>query len=159
MNIIAKCLAVAGITLLASCSITPYPEQVKVDDRSEYLYLRGNFTWWDIEQHAKVERVEGQVYKAKVELIADGQPYEFKFADENWSLGANCGYYNKADQQVVIGKKSSANCNAKFEPFKFTPSVTADYNFYIDFSELELPKVWIEQAPEENLIQQLVPNF
>ncbi|WP_143871079.1 hypothetical protein [Catenovulum sediminis] len=144
--------------LTSGCSVTPYPAQTEVQNREDFLYLRGNFTWWDIEEHAKVKQVEGQLYKATVELIADGQPYEFKFADENWSLGANCGYYEKADQLVTLDAKVSANCNAKFEPFRFIPQVTGDYDFFIDFTDESEPKVWIKPA-EADLIERLVPSF
>ncbi|WP_017443876.1 hypothetical protein [Gayadomonas joobiniege] len=153
------CCLFAAI-VAAGCSMTPQVnnDSSTSDDRENYLYLRGNFTWWDIEEHAKVKHVEGNTYKSTVELIADGQPYEFKFADENWSLGANCGYLEKAEQVVTIGSKSTANCKAKFEPFIFVPKKTGEYDFFIDFDNPETPEIWIEPA-EPGLFDSLVPTL
>ena len=145
--------------LFSGCSMTPVQQTSQDVNRADFLYLRGNFTWWDTEEHAKVERIQGQVYKSTVELIADGQPYEFKFADANWSLGANCGYYEESDQKVTTENKVSANCNAKFEPFKFVPAETGEYDFYIDFSNASLPQVWVRPTPKDSLLKKIVPGL
>ncbi|MCU4677069.1 hypothetical protein N7931_15655 [Catenovulum sp. 2E275] len=152
-------LLVLSSTLFAGCSMTPIEQTASLEtNRAEFLYLRGNFTWWDTEEHAKVERIEGQLYKSTVELIADGQPYEFKFADANWSLGANCGYFDESDQLVTIDNKVSANCSAKFEPFKFVPQETGDYDFFIDFSDEDEPQVWVRPTPKNALLD-MVSSF
>lgn len=150
---------VMSSVFLSACSITPYEKPSLETNRADFLYLRGNFTWWDTEEHAKVSQVEGQLYKATVELIADGQPYEFKFADENWSLGANCGYYDISEQKVTLDNRVTANCNAKFEPFQFVPKETGEYDFFIDFSDETQPQVWVRATPDDSLIQRLVPSF
>ncbi|KMT66320.1 hypothetical protein [Catenovulum maritimum] len=147
------------LNVLSACSVTPYKKDIKETDRSEFLYLRGSFTWWDVEAHAKVEKVSGQLYKARVELIADSKPYEFKFADENWSLGSNCGYYALSDKTADLSNTVNANCKAKFEPFEFTPPETGDYDFFIDFTNEKFPKVWVRAAQAESLLDQIVPDL
>ncbi|GEM_PF-234671 len=151
-------LLLCASILASGCSVTPIQNEALAVNRADFLYLRGNFTWWDTEEHAKVERVEGQLYKATVELIADGQPYEFKFADVNWSLGANCGYYQASDQLVTTNNMVTANCSAKFEPFKFVPEETGEYDFFIDFSDESEPQVWIRPTPKTSLLDN-IPGF
>ncbi|WAJ70462.1 hypothetical protein [Catenovulum adriaticum] len=159
MKLTQLILFVVGSLILSGCAVTPIQKNPLDTDRSDFLYLRGNFTWWDTEEHAKVERVEGQLYKATVDLIADGQPYEFKFADVNWSLGANCGYYEASDQLVTTDNSVTANCSAKFEPFKFVPEQTGEYDFFIDFADEDEPQVWVRPTPKNSLFNQLVPSF
>lgn len=145
--------------VIAGCSTVPNNQPQALQDRADFLYLRGSFTWWDIEEHAKVETVAEQVYRATVELVADGQPYQFKFADANWSLGANCGFYATKDEVLSLNDKVRSNCSAKFEPFSFTPKVTGYYDFYIDFTNEKAPKVWVTAAEPKSLIEKLVPSF
>ncbi|AWB66447.1 hypothetical protein C2869_08415 [Saccharobesus litoralis] len=150
---LATCLTTT--LLLAGCA--SQPTQVPEEDRSEYLYLRGSFTWFDAEDDYKVEKVAGQLYKTTVELVADGQAYEFKFADESWSRGRNCGYANKNQDEVVeIGNKVKANCGAKFEFFRFTPKESGKYDFFIDYGQSEQsPSIWIS-AYQPDLIDKVV---
>jgi len=114
-------------------------------DMSKTMFLRGVFTWWDAEEEFRIKRVDGDLYKASAELVADGQPYDFKFADAGWTSGKNCGYKSKEDETVEIGKKSKANCSSVFENFKFTPAEDGVYTFYIDFGG-EDPIVSVEKA-------------
>ncbi|WP_111979728.1 hypothetical protein [Algibacillus agarilyticus] len=145
-------VAALGLTGCAS-----QPNVAKEEDRSEYLYLRGSFTWFDAEESYKVQRETGQIYKTVVELVADGQAYEFKFADESWSKGKNCGYQDKAQDEVVtIGNKVTANCSAKFEFFRFTPANSGKYNFFVDFSTSDkAPQIWITEY-QPDLIDHIV---
>ena len=69
-------------------------------DYSDSLYLRGQFAWWDALPEYKVKTVEPGVYRTEVELKADGQPYEFKFGDANWSSGSNCGYLSEKEDDI-----------------------------------------------------------
>ena len=81
-----------------------------------------------------------------MELKADGQPYEFKFGDANWSSGTNCGYLSEADDKVVeLDTPVNANCSAVFENFRFTPPESAVYGFFFDTSG-EVPQVYIKKA-------------
>jgi hypothetical protein len=108
------------------------------------LYLRGVFSWWEADEKYKVIQLSNNVFATKIELIADGQPYDFKFADANWSPDLNCGYANVFnDQIVIVNEVVSANCERTDENFKFTPSETGLYEFSIDFSGFGSPKVLI----------------
>ncbi len=114
-------------------------------DYSDSLYLRGQFAWWDALPEYKVKQVENGLYRTEVELKADGQPYEFKFGDANWSSGTNCGYLSEEDKDVELNKPVKANCSAVFENFRFTPPETATYGFYFD-TRGETPEIYIEEA-------------
>ncbi len=114
-------------------------------DLSETMYLRGMFTWWDADDAYKLKRVGEDLYMAKAQLEADGQPYEFKFADASWTPGTNCGYLNPEEKDVELGKKLTANCSSKFENFSFIPQETATYEFYFDDSGKE-PFIYVQKA-------------
>lgn len=114
-------------------------------DLSEYMYVRGVFTWWDAEEDFKLKKAGDNLYYASGELMADGNPYDFKFADAGWSAGANCGFLGKEDEVLELGKRVKVNCNSVFENFKFTPTETGVYNFYIDTSK-EIPEAYVEKA-------------
>ncbi|GAB3026023.1 early set domain-containing protein [Bowmanella dokdonensis] len=128
---------------LLGCASQP---EIAAPQTPQELYLRGVFTWWEADENFKLQQVDDDLYKAEAELIADGQPYDFRFADSQWSSGANCGYLNKAQDEVVgLGKRVSATCHAVNNNFKFTPRETGVYEFFIDFSQPERPQVYIER--------------
>lgn len=115
-------------------------------DLSQVMFLRGQFAWWEALPEYQLETVELDLYRAKAELTADGQPYEFKFADMGWSPGTNCGYLiQEEDQTVVAGQKSKANCSSMFENFKFLPQDSGTYHFYFD-NRGETPLVFVEPS-------------
>ncbi|NTS76150.1 hypothetical protein HR060_04645 [Catenovulum sp. SM1970] len=141
--------------LVSACSTTP---QAPIEiDRSDELYLRGSFTWWDAEKDYLVKKVQDQVYRTTVDLVADGQPYEFRFADEAWSTGNNCGYLDKAsDETIALDTPVTGNCLANYESFLFTPDESGKYDFYIDFTLDEVkPKIWIKPH-QPGLLEQVV---
>lgn len=136
-----KTLALASVMAVsAGCATTGER------DYSESLYLRGQFAWWDALPEYKVKKVESGLYRTEVKLKADGQPYEFKFGDANWSSGTNCGYLSeKDDETVTLNNPVNANCSAVFENFRFTPPETGVYGFYFD-TRREIPQVYINKA-------------
>ena len=118
MNNKLKTLALASVMALSAGCATTGGER----DYSDSLYLRGQFAWWDALPDYKVKKVETGLYRTEVKLKADGQPYEFKFGDANWSSGTNCGYLSeKEDENVKLDQPVNANCSAVFENFRFTP--------------------------------------
>ena len=107
------------------------------------LYLRGVFSWWEADEKYKLKEVTDKVYATRIELIADGQPYDFKFADENWTPGMNCGYASQSNRMLLVGKSYRANCETTDENFIFTPTETGTFEFTIDFNGFGAPKVKI----------------
>lgn len=131
---------VSVLTITAGCATSGSR------DYSDSLYLRGQFAWWDALPEYKVNKVDSGLYRTEVELKADGQPYEFKFGDANWSTGTNCGYLSeKEDKVVTLDKPVNANCSAVFENFRFTPPENGVYGFYFD-TRGEVPQVYIKKA-------------
>jgi hypothetical protein len=134
-------LALVSVLAVTGCATTGGER-----DYSQSLYLRGQFAWWDALPEYKVKKVDTGVYRTEIELKADGQPYEFKFGDANWSNGANCGYLSeKDDKEVTLNTPVQANCSAVFENFRFTPPESAVYGFYFDVTG-ETPTVYIKKA-------------
>jgi hypothetical protein len=109
------------------------------------LYLRGVFSWWEADEKYKLVEKSHQVYSTTIELIADGQPYDFKFADLNWSPGMNCGYSSESDKVIIVGSSVRSNCESTNENFRFTPKLTGLFQFSINFSGLGEPKVNINR--------------
>lgn len=141
MNKTIKTLALASVIAVSGCATTGGER-----DYSNSLYLRGQFAWWDALPEYKVNKVDAGLYRTEVELKADGQPYEFKFGDANWSSGSNCGYLSEKDDKVVtLDKPVKANCSSVFENFRFTPPENGVYGFYFD-ARGEVPQVYIKKA-------------
>ncbi|WP_026959443.1 hypothetical protein [Aliagarivorans taiwanensis] len=113
------------------------------------VYLRGVFTWWDAEPQFKLQPVEGQenVWSATSPLdeplIADGQPYEWKFGDAAWQCGTNIGFL-AGEGDIALGERREANQCSAFDNFKFTPEEDGVYRFFLDWTG-EIPVVYIEK--------------
>jgi len=150
INTDAKCIGVFLLIFLSltGCKTTGFTSILGAETSPNWhsLYLRGVFTWWEADEKYKVEQISSTLYRANVELIADGQPYDFKFADKDWTPGTRCGFFNKASDEVLSeGKRAKANCDTPGDNFKFTPSTTGLYHFYFDVSE-ETPIIFIKKA-------------
>lgn len=127
---------------LSGCATNVIDSFVK-EQNYDGLYLRGVFSWWEADEKYKLVEIADQVYAASIELIADGQPYDFKFADANWTPGMNCGYANESDRVIVVGDPVNSDCETTDENFRFTPSETGTFQFRIDFAGYGAPKVTI----------------
>lgn len=136
-------VSVAILTsLLSSCATNVIDSFIK-EQNYDGLYLRGVFSWWEADEKYKLVERSDKIYSTSIELIADGQPYDFKFADSSWTPGMNCGYASETDKIIVVGSSVSANCETTDENFRFTPSETGTFKFTIDFSGFGAPKVSI----------------
>lgn len=138
--------AITTAVVLSGCSTTfELPLQTINYDG---LYLRGVFTWWEADENYRVQKVGDDLYMATARLIADGQPYDFKFADENWTPGLACGPANYDGESVSLslGKKEEAGCDNPKANFKFTPDETNVFEFYIDFSDPYEPEVYVKKS-------------
>ncbi len=134
--------------LLAGCSTT-FIEDLVPESEIDYqqMYVRGVFTWWEADDNYKLVQLNNGVYSANAKLIADGQPYDFKFADENWTPGTSCGGSNGATNVVLeLGSKVKADCQNPQGNFKFTPDETGTYGFVIDFTDPSNPQVYVERV-------------
>lgn len=125
------------ILLISGCTTTTTENEGTSEPSFDYstLYLRGSFSWWEADENYKVNKVSEKVFKVVVDLVADGQPYDFKFADKNWTNGLSCGFRDKEDDEIIsLGKKVSVNCYTPVDNFIFVPEESGKYIFSIDFS-------------------------
>ena len=135
--------------LLSNCAGTNHVFVATEPANWDQLYLRGVFTWWEAEEQYRVQEVEKGLYRVSVELIADGQPYDFKFADQHWTPGLRCGYADKQQDQILrLGKVVKANCDTQVSNFKFTPDQSGKYHFYFDTRAEQQPSVYIVAAKQ-----------
>jgi hypothetical protein len=130
-------------SFLSGCATNVIDGLIK-EHNYDGLYLRGVFSWWEADEKYKLVELSDQVYSTSIELIADGQPYDFKFADSNWTPGMNCGYASESDRVIVVGDAVRSNCETTDENFRFTPTETGTFQFTIDFSGFGAPKVSIK---------------
>jgi len=129
-------------SLLSGCA-TNVIDSFSKEQNYDGLYLRGVFSWWEADEKYKLLELSDRVYSTTIELIADGQPYDFKFADANWTPGMNCGYANESDRVIVVGDSVRSNCDTTDENFQFTPTETGVFRFTIDFIGFGAPKVTV----------------
>lgn len=141
----------ASLLCLSSCSNTSNVFTTAEIAQWDQLYLRGVFTWWEAEEQYRVNKVEDKLYRVAVELVADGQPYDFKFADQHWTPGLRCGYANKQQDEVLtLGEKVKANCDTQVNNFKFTPNTTGEFHFYFDARLEAEPSVFVVAATQSS---------
>ncbi|WP_133471968.1 hypothetical protein [Paraglaciecola marina] len=145
MNNIRSCISSVLLLLVFSGCATNVIEEFAKDEGYDKLYLRGVFSWWEADEQYKLKEVADQIYATRIDLIADGQPYDFKFADENWTPGLNCGYASDSNIVVKLGSRNKANCESIDNNFIFTPTETGTFEFSIDFGGFGSPKVSIKQ--------------
>lgn len=133
-----------GLVILSGCSTSP---NLQISEKTiENMYLRGVFTWWEADENFKLGLVDKKLYMASAKLIADGQPYDFKFADADWTPEYSCGSLHESGQVLDILKNQFAKCGTNSGNFQFTPIESGTYNFFIDFSMPLNPVVYIRQA-------------
>jgi hypothetical protein len=128
--------------LLNSCATNVIDVLIQ-EKNYQGLYLRGVFSWWEADEKYKLQEVSSQRFSTTIELIADGQPYDFKFADADWTPGMNCGYARQSDRTILVGKTYKSDCETNDENFIFTPKETGTFEFVIDFSGFGSPEVTI----------------
>jgi hypothetical protein len=143
-NLFRKTSQVLLLLSVAACS--SLPQVITPVSPPDELYLRGVFNWWEAEESFRLYKVSDRLYTAETELIADGQPYDFRIADADWSKGANCGYQDKeADEVIRLNRSVNADCSSINNNFKFTPRETGIYQFFIDFKDVQSPTVKIRR--------------
>jgi len=141
---LASIVLVFFLTGCATSNITlPYQTKEKLD--YSQMYLRGIMNWWEISEPYKLQAIEPDVYALTIELIADGQPYDFKIADAGWSDAFNCGT-EFGEQLIGLDKTKALYCAADSANLKFTPSKTARYKLIFDTSDNDEPELRITQV-------------
>ena len=143
MNKIGFVSVVVFASLLSGCT-TNVIDSFAQEHNYDGLYLRGVFSWWEADEKYKLVELSERVYSTSIELIADGQPYDFKFADANWTPGMNCGYASESDRIIVVGDYVRSSCQSTDENFRFTPTETGTFQFTINFNGFGAPKVSVE---------------
>ncbi|MDC8829154.1 hypothetical protein [Alteromonas gilva] len=120
------------LVFLAGCTQTGmypmYPEQKPRIVFSDW-YLRGVFNWWEAKPAYQLQRGNSKWY-VDVELIADGQPYDFKFSNANWTLSQTCGGSYKG-LRVILSEPTVLSCAEQAENLQFIPKTTATYRFAV----------------------------
>lgn len=122
-------------SLLSACAadIKAYIPDVlenNTDVNADQLYLRGVFNWWEAEDKYRLQ-ADGADYALQINLIADGQPYEFKLADELYRPFNNCGAQYQLST-VVVDQPFRLYCQEDSQNLRFLPNETATYEFRID---------------------------
>lgn len=120
------CFALSACTSsggLAIPEVLPEAPSIQFDR----LFLRGVFNWWEADPSYQFKRTNSG-WSVDVELIADGQPYDFRISDAKWTPSQSCGGKYKG-QPVMIGSTTYLVCEQGSENLQFTPSSTGTYRF------------------------------
>lgn len=133
-----------SLQVLAGCATSSgtkiFADQINKDYSN--MYLRGIFNWWEARESFKLTLTSENTYTATIELIADGQPYDFKVADNAWSMELNCGNEFGATE-LTLNKARKLICAADSVNLQFTPSETSQYQFIFDVSDSQQPLITI----------------
>lgn len=125
-----RLLLISTLLVLSACSslssTKPGYSPVSQVDFSE-LYLRGVFNWWEARPAFQLQRGASGWY-VDVELIADGQPYDFRLTDANWTSSQTCGS-EQAGQAVISQETVYMVCGDLSQNLQFTPGQTGVYRF------------------------------
>jgi len=142
-----RILVIFSTLLIGACAV-PTPNDVSqnnIEKNYEGMYLRGVFNWWEANEAFRFQRIDANTMSVDIELIADGQPYDFKLADNTWSPAFNCGLPSEKMPLVLEGKQA-LYCFSDSLNLQFIPPETAIYRFEFDTSDSESPALTIRRA-------------
>lgn len=143
-KLIIVLICVSTLGACASSGTSSLFEKPPLKDYSN-MYLRGNFSWFEANENFKLVAISNEEYAVVTELIADGQPYDFKVADAQWSMTLNCGNSFKS-YPVKLDKSYELVCASDSLNLQFTPSETGRYQFILDVSDNDRPSLRIEKV-------------
>ena len=130
-------LVAFSVSVLTSCAVTvDTPENDRAAQTSYQLsevYLRGIFNWWEADPAYLLSKDPNNSYSVTIDLIADGQPYDFRLADEYWSPLKSCGA--KKLRAVSVNTPLALYCSGNSQNLQFTPLITGRYRFTIEQTE------------------------
>lgn len=142
-----RTLGLGSIVLLSACSTSSF-DQIQGAERKvpsyEGMYLRGVFNWWEANEQFKLNKTSKNVYKTTLELIADGQPYDFKVADSNWTASLNCGAFEL--RLLELEEVVSLACQENSLNLQFQPEQTGQFDFILEVSNPVYPELRITKA-------------
>jgi len=133
-----------SLQILAGCASSGSSaifDQASPKDYSN-MYLRGVFNWWESGEDYKLQAIAIDEYSVTIELIADGQPYDFKVADDAWTMTLNCGNRFGAEP-MDLNESVELVCASDSLNLQFTPSETGMYTFTLDVSDNDEPELRI----------------
>jgi hypothetical protein len=112
------------------------------------IYLRGVFNFWDIDDGYRAHPVLGRnnLWRANVNLVADGKPYAWQFGDSAWRCGSSFGV-KSGSSDIEVNQPRVADPCSGFRAYEFTPRQDGTYDFFLDWSQSS-PQVYIEFISE-----------
>ena len=130
-------LLLALLTGCATPTFLPPPEQASQPPiELTQIYVRGIFNWWEAEPAYLLQDNQDGTYSISVDLIADGQPYDFRLADEYWTPYKSCGA--EAILEVQEYKTVQLYCAEDSKNLQFIPTVTGVYEISVTQNDSQL---------------------
>ncbi|WP_100644154.1 hypothetical protein [Alteromonas facilis] len=127
---LGRVVAPLAFLLLGGCTSSSVLNQSVFNTTPEInaseLYVRGVFNWWEAEDNYRLIQVTADSYSIELDLIADGQPYDFKLADSVWSPHTNCGA-ESVSVSLIETQLYSLYCGDDAQNLQFTPSQTGRF--------------------------------
>lgn len=126
VSILSLCFVLSACSSSGSFNI---PERAPDIPRIQFenMFLRGVFNWWEADPSYQFQ-ASSTGWIVDVELIADGQPYDFRLSDAKWTPSQSCGGKYKG-QPVMLGSTVYLVCEQGSSNLQFTPSSTGTYRF------------------------------
>ncbi|PKI01167.1 hypothetical protein [Glaciecola sp. 33A] len=148
MHKFTKLLVVAfSLVVLSACSTQSARNLISFEADKNYqdMYLRGVFNWWEASDQFKLTRISPEFYTITIELIADGQPYDFKVANASWTPEFNCGF-EYSPRRVELYDAVELVCEQTSQNIQFVPADTGLFTFEFDISNNNEPELTITKA-------------
>ncbi|MBF7074660.1 hypothetical protein ISG33_14735 [Glaciecola sp. MH2013] len=144
---VAKIALFVSVVGLGACTSTTGLDLINFEETRDYqdMYLRGTISWWEASEQFKFVKVDPSTYELTIELIADGQPYDFKIADADWSPRLSCGFEYES-QAIDLYEKVELACEDTSQNVKFVPAETGLFTFIFDISDNSEPELVIKRA-------------
>jgi hypothetical protein len=142
-----KPMMLGSIFVLSACSTNTFDRTQSIVQNApsyEDMYLRGVFNWWEANEQFKLVESSNDVYSATLELIADGQPYDFKIADSSWTASLNCGAFEL--KLLTLDEAINLVCQENSLNLQFQPKQTGKFVFTLDASDPFYPELRVSKA-------------
>lgn len=137
----------AAVAFITGCAVPTNTGLFSTAPEKNYtsMYLRGVFNWWDATEAFKFKAIDKDTLIVDIELIADGQPYDFKVADDTWSPDFNCGLASQS-MPMNLNNQVELYCFNDSLNLQFIPLETAVYRFELDISNNKYPELSVTVA-------------